>query len=311
MPTKFLEGLGSKLVEQWAANLLTPAFIFWMGGWIAWMQKFGWQDWQQSLTQLAEPLQIAVLLAGLFLIVTSAFVIQRLDLLVLRWCEGYWPTWLNPLRQWLIHRQQQYLQQLEQRWQALAAQRDQTGRLTALELDEFVTIDWQLRQMPTEPDRLMPTKLGNLLRAAESHPTNKYGLDAIICWPRLWLVLPDSVKKELQETRSVLNTAARVWLWGLLFSVWSIWAWWALPIALLVLLLAHHWMLNAAATYGDLLEAAFDLHRWELYKALHWPLPSHPAQERQFGHQLTEYLWRGSDRDQPEFIDPDRAKGTG
>jgi hypothetical protein len=306
MPTKFLEGLGSKLVEQWAATVLTPAFGFWLGGLITWMQKFGWADWQQWFTQLAEPLQIAVLITSLLLVAASAFAIQRFDLLVLRWFEGYWPTWMNPLRHWLLTRQQQHVQRLDQRWQALTAQRDQTGRLTAVELDELVAIDWQLRQVPADPARLMPTRLGNLLRAAESHPTTKYGLDAIICWPRLWLVLPDAVKKELQETRADLNTAARVWLWGVLFAVWSMWAWWPLPIALFVALFAHHWMLNAAATYGDLLESTFDLHRWELYKALHWPLPTNPSQERELGRQLTEYLWRGSDRNHPEFTCPEK-----
>jgi hypothetical protein len=301
MPTKFLEGIGNKLVEQWAANLLTPAFVFWLGGCVAWMQKFGWQPWQQWFSQLVEPLQIALLFASLLLVATSAFAIQRFDLLVLRWFEGYWPTWMNPFRHWLLKKQQHRLQRLDQRWQELITKRDQNGQLTAAEMDEFVQIDWQLRQVPSQPDRIMPTKLGNLLRAAESHPSGKYGLDAIICWPRLWLVLPDAVKKELQDARSDLNTAARIWLWGVLFAFWTLWAWWALPIALLVTLFAHRWMLNAAATYGDLLEAAFDLHRFELYKAMHWTLPTSPAQERQLGQQLTEYLWRGSDRDYPTF----------
>ncbi|MGI0493698.1 hypothetical protein ACN4EG_18100 [Alkalinema pantanalense CENA528] len=301
MPTKFLEGIGNKLIEQWVANLLTPAFIFWLGGFMAAMQKFGWQPLQQWFTQLVEPLQLAVLFASLLLVATSAFAIQRFDLVILRWFEGYWPRWMNPIKQWLLTRQQRSLQRLDQRWQELAIKRDQTGQLTAEETDEFVQIDWQLRQFPAQPDRVMPTKLGNLLRAAESHPSNKYGLDAIICWPRLWLVLPDGVKKELQEARSDLNTAARVWLWGVLFAVWSVWSVWVLPIALLVTLFAHHWMLSAAATYGDLLESAFDLHRFELYKALHWPLPTNPAEEKLLGRQLTEYLWRGSDRDGPKF----------
>jgi len=44
---------------------------------------------------------------------------------------------------------------------------------------------------PAESDRHMPTKLGNILRAAELRSKDKYGLDAVICWPRLWLLLPD------------------------------------------------------------------------------------------------------------------------
>ena len=32
MHSKFLEGMTGKVVEQWATNLLTPAFVFWLGG---------------------------------------------------------------------------------------------------------------------------------------------------------------------------------------------------------------------------------------------------------------------------------------
>jgi hypothetical protein len=309
MPTKFLESLGGKLAEQWVANLLTPAFVFWIGGLAAWIQRFGWKGLQQWFTQLTEPLQIAVLIGSLLLVTASAFAIQRFDLAVLRFFEGYWPTWMKPLRRWLLKRQRRWFDRLDQRWQELANKRDQAKRsgkeLSTEELDEFVEIDGKLRQVPSEPERLMPTKLGNLLRTAESRPTDKYGLDAVICWPRLWLVLPDPVKKELQETRSELNTAARIWLWGVLFLFWAVWAWWAIPIGIFVAIFAYYWMLDAAATYGDLLESTFDLYRMELYKSLRWPLPTNPAEERRLGLELTEYLWRGFDRDKPEFIHPE------
>jgi hypothetical protein len=306
MPTKFLESLGGKLAEQWAANLLTPALVFWLGGLAAWMQNFGWNRLQQWFTGLVEPLQVAVLVGSLFVVAASAFVVQRFDLAVLRFFEGYWSAWMRPLRRWLLKRQRAKLQRLDQRWQDLAIKRDQLREtqqdLSPEELDELIAIDWQLRQVPSQPERLMPTQLGNLLRAAESRPSEKYGLDAIICWSRLWLVLPDGVKKELQEARAELNSAARIWLWGMLFWLWVVWAWWAIPVGACVAWFAHGWMLEAATTYGDLLEAAFDLNRFALYKSLHFPLPTSPAEEKYLGQQLTEYLWRGSDRDKPEFL---------
>ncbi|MCC5666814.1 hypothetical protein LC653_23705 [Nostoc sp. CHAB 5784] len=43
MSAKFLESFGSKLAEQWLANLLTPAFVFWAGGAAAGLQHFGWK----------------------------------------------------------------------------------------------------------------------------------------------------------------------------------------------------------------------------------------------------------------------------
>lgn len=306
MPTKLLESLGGKLAEQWAANLFTPAFVFWLGGLIAWIQRFGWQTLEQWFTQLVDPLQVAILFVALLIILTTAFAIQKLDLAVLRFFEGYWSRWLKPLRRWLIQRQYREWMRLDQRWQALALKREQLQQdqkdLPPEELEELIAIDWQLRQVPSQPQRLMPTKLGNLLRAAETRPTEKYGLDAVICWSRLWLVLPEPVKKELQEARADLNTAARVWLWGVLFCSWIIWAWWAVPVGVGVAWFAYGWMLESAATYSDLLESAFDLYRMELYKSLHFPLPAHPAEERELGLQVTEYLWRGSQREKPKFI---------
>jgi hypothetical protein len=53
--------------------------------------------------------------------------------------------------------------------------------------------------------------------------------------------------------------------------------------------------------YGDLVGAAFDLHRWKLYQALKWPAPASPADEHAAGAALTEYIWRGSDDETPKF----------
>ncbi|WP_246327717.1 hypothetical protein [Candidatus Competibacter phosphatis] len=103
-------------------------------------------------------------------------------------------------------------------------------------------------------------------------------------------------KKDLQEARADLNTAARTWLWGLLFMVWTPWAWWAAPIGIGVALFAYYsWALNAAKNYGELIEATFDVYRHLLYESLRreLPDPGKPSDERERGRKLIEYLWRG------------------
>ncbi len=79
-------------------------------------------------------------------------------------------------------------------------------------------------------------------------------------------------------------------------------AFWAVPVGLLLTLLAYRWMLMAAETYGQLVESAFDVYRPLLYQSLRWPLPLNPSEEHEQGKKVTAYLWRGSDQPSPEFV---------
>lgn len=337
MTAKVLESFGGKFAEQWVATLLTPAFVFWLGGFAAIGQRYGWQQLVTDFTGFPELLQIAILIGGFCVIAMSAFVVQRFDLATLRFLEGYGSLWLRPVRRWRIryyrNRRDELRQQVQQlrttedknksELQTLKTRIEQAGAdslnpderdrflrfnqqfLTSDEQERLVQLGQELDNLPGQ-NTLMPTRLGNLLRSAERKPLQKYGLDAVICWPRLWLLLSDATKKDLQEARADLNTAARVWLWSLLFCGWTLLgAWWAAPVGLLSAAFAYYsWMLNAAATYADLLEAAFDLYRPLLYQSLRWPLPSNPQEERQWGTALTLYLSRGLDTDRPTFTSP-------
>ena len=291
--SKFIEGVGGKLAERWVTALLTPAFCFWAGGLLAWMQRFGGASLGNALRQLSEPLQIAVLILALLAMTASAFTIQRFDLVTLRLLEGYWPHWLRPLcrfrrRVWYYeHQRSQVNAQLQ------VLMRQQTDAPIRDTLEEQVRLDNQRRWLMPQPHALMPTRLGNSLRAAEFRPQSKYGLNAVVCWPHIWLLIPDTVRNELQEARANLNTAARVWLWGMLFILWSPLALWALPVGLGVSWFAYRWSLSAAHSYGDLVDATFDLYRHELYKALRIPLPKNSEEERKVGQLLSENLWRG------------------
>nr|WP_290225484.1 hypothetical protein [Trichocoleus desertorum] len=330
MTAKVLESFGGKFAEQWVATLLTPAFVFWLGGFTTIIQRWGWQPLVATFTNYPEPLQIAFLVGGFCIIAASAFVVQRFDFATLRFLEGYGPLWFSPLRQWRIRHYRDHKTKLTQKSQALRAIEDQQNTkfqalkstietqgaaalseverqqylqlneqlLTPTQQEKLVRLSQELRTLPTVNPDLMPTRLGNLLRAAERKPLEKYGLDAVICWARLWMLLPDAVRKDLQEARADLNTAARVWLWSLLFCGWtfvgwSIWTTWPLVIGLLSAWFAYDWAIAAASTYSELIEAAFDLHRHLLYQSLRWNLPPDPTVERRVGADLTRYLQRG------------------
>lgn len=157
------------------------------------------------------------------------------------------------------------------------------------------------RQFPLDEADLLPTRVGNILRAAERRPYYRYGLDAIVCWPRLWLLLPEAVKQDLQAAQTELNNAVRLVFWSGLFCMWEIWAWWAIPIGVIAAWFAYGWAIEAASVYGALIEATFDLHRSLLYQALNWQRPDDPEEERRVGNQLTDYLWRGAVSKPPDL----------
>jgi hypothetical protein len=119
----------------------------------------------------------------------------------------------------------------------------------------------------------------------------------MVCWSRLWMLLPDAVKKDLQEARADLNNAARVWLWSILFCAWillnwSLWTIWAPVLGVMSAWVAYRWAIDAARTYGELIEASFDLYRHLLYQSIRWNLPPDPDVEIRVGQELTRYLRR-------------------
>ncbi len=230
-------------------------------------------------------------------IVVSSSAIQRLDLTTLRWLEGYWPWWLNWLRNLCVYLQYRLMHEKQERFDRLVAKeekaKEEQKSVSPEEHRERVLLSLKLRLAPKKQEDYMPTKLGNILRAAENRPSERYGLVTTICWPRLWLLLPNETKQEITEARATLDTAARIFLWSLLFLVWTIWAWWVPIVTLAFAFWAYRWALSAAEVYGDLLEAAFDLHHFALYEAVHFPSPMDTSEERKRGEQLTAYLFYG------------------
>ncbi len=304
---RFWEGLTKGLSDRWSAQSLSAAFLFWFGGALAWVWRHhgywgqGWQDLVDAVKAVDNPaLYLALAVGGLLVLTASSLAAQWVQLPLLRLLEGYWPGPLEQIRfevaQWRI----EGLQKKEDRWQALAD--IPADRRTAAQQTEYARIDAELARVPVDPRRLMPTTLGNILRSAEEYSQVRYGLAAGVCWPRLWLVLPNETQNALSAARGQLDGAVRLFLWGALFVLWTFWAWWAIVAALAMVLIAYWAMLQAAGVYGDLLRSAFDLHRSKLYQAVRFPLPETPQDEVNQGQRLSEYLFRGTTVQEIRFV---------
>jgi hypothetical protein len=290
MLSAFWTGASGKLAERWVAAILSPAFIFWTGGILVagQLDNLAWKFGSITGTE-----QVAVLVGAFVLVAVSGAVVAAVSPSIIRALEGYWPRPLNLLAGALTRRRSDHDQRTAERWRMLArAQAD--GTMTTQQHREYARLDMLIGRTPPQPDTRMPTRLGNILRAAEQRPRDRYGLEAVACWPRLWLVLPDTARTEVSTARHELDVRAELWLWAILFSTWAVYTWWAPLIAVTVAAAVYRSLCERAVIYGDLFVATYDLYRVELYRALAWPLPDAPQHEAAAGAALSRYLVRGA-----------------
>ncbi len=249
-------------------------------------------NWEKLLLQT----QILSVLIALIIVTVLSYLIYNFQYSITRLFEGYWPhsgifRWLRNGRTGLYQR----------RWVYLEAQTQPGSKLTAAEMDEIA--QEQLTFYPPEAHhhRLMPTKLGNILRAAELYAYDRYGIDSIIVWTRLRPLLTDKAGVSLQDSKiaidfmllmSVLATTITL-IWCPLLAIFT-------NRLGLFLLCALGWPLawicyqNAvqrSLDYSEELKAIFDLYRYELLKALNRPIPTDIEAERKEWQALSYFLY--------------------
>ncbi|MGW2635748.1 hypothetical protein [Streptomyces sp. NPDC001348] len=301
----FWNAVATRLADRWVAHAL-PASVCWLGLVAAWYAGHGGhRALSGRLDALAgQPgaVQVTLLLAVLAGVAASATVVQRLTFPVLRLLEGDWPSVLGLPRRALVSLAVRRRATRRSKWNALTRQAA-LGTITAADRLRRGRLEQWLRRRPVDVESTMPTRFGNTLRAAMERPRAKYGLDASVVWPHMWCLLPEQTRENLAAARRQVDSAAAAGLWGLLALPAGLWTPWAAVIAGAVVVVCWGWLLpHAGVDFADLLEAAFDLHRAELYRALRWPLPANPQAERVAGERVTEYLHRGLADSRPAFV---------
>ena len=308
MTGKLLETVSTKLGEAWVSRVLSPAFAFWTVGLVVWMSSYGggtspveWmQGWFDGLSSEAAVIALAV--AGLFVVAGSGSIVEGATIPILRLLEGYWPSWTRALREPMVKRQAARRARLDEDWLALAGRASDPEAPPEVRA-RYVELEEILRRFPAEKD-LLPTRVGNTLRAAERRPRDRHGLDPLVAWVHLWMVIPADQRAEIRSTRATLDRAVVAWTWAVLLVVWTVWAWWAPILAALVAWAVYEAaVLPAARAWSDDVEAAMDLYRPALYRALRLPLSNTTSLDRSQGEFVNEYLLRGVDRPDVRLVD--------
>ncbi len=162
------------------------------------------------------------------------------------------------------------------------------------------------RRFP-ERARMMPTRLGNALRAVEDRAGRQYGLDAITVAPHLALIAPESHVAYLQDSREQLDLAVRLCSVSLLATVITLSAMLTDGLWLLLALvpytlayIAYRAAVSAADEFMTAVSTIIDLNRFALYQHLGLSRPRTTHQERRRNAKLMQLLQNEPDPDEPE-----------
>jgi hypothetical protein len=265
---KFFEELAKKLAERWVALLFMPGVLFValaaVGVRLGQRDAVDVTDARRAISDLAAALarqpagaQIALLTLTLLAAAGTGLFVQALVGVTRQIWLGQWPRIAVPLQDHVVRRRLRT-------WDSLLAQR---RALEPQNLDGVDAIAARMNRIsPSRPGR--PTWMGDRMHAVDQIALNRSGLDLAFGWPRLWLVLPDAVRAQLNAAESSFAGAAATATWAVPYLILGL-AWW--PAAVIGAGIGISGWVRGRAAIADLSalsEAAIDLHGRTLATAL-------------------------------------------
>jgi hypothetical protein len=239
-------------------------------------------------------------------VLVTAVMIRPFQVAAVQFLEGYWNSRrLGILKTLAVERHARRLS--FHRSRRLVAQ----PRADGLQFDAVAGADRQAHnvdrmasraQAITEryPERiahLMPTALGNVLRRAETSAGERYGLNTVVTYPRLYSHLSSRLDQKLAMQLDIIDTMATFtlvfWVEGLAAAPLLLRVdWWSLiPLALGVFsTITYRGARLAGEHHSRQLSTAYDLHRFDMLRALHRRLPENALEEYKDNQQLSEFL---------------------
>lgn len=163
---------------------------------------------------------------------------------------------------------------------------------------------------PVYPEELaeanvLPTRLGNILKSAETYSASRYGADSLRVWSRLYPLLPDPITSSMVSARTSMEFLLVVSFLTAIYAPAAsiylivqggplIWIFASLIVGTVISVAAYHAALQPAALYGELIRVAFDLHRLDLVRAMAKPVPTTLAAEQKTWQELHLLFKRGT-----------------
>ncbi|MFF3563311.1 hypothetical protein ACFYXS_25010 [Streptomyces sp. NPDC002574] len=166
----------------------------------------------------------------------------------------------------------------------------------------------RLAALPPQ-DVLLPTALGNALRAGELSAGERYGLTTLTSWPRILPQVSAPLGAALSSARDSLDSSVNLchsFLASVALSAVALYdepgQWWLVLLLLALAALAYKGAVTAAQAYAGLMYVVYDLHRFDLVEALRHPMPERGDEWGAF-QRITDLLARRPARSGPYEAD--------
>lgn len=300
------------LDQRLVLTALLPAIAFWAA--VAGLagDQIGWQHLETRWNHLDSTAKILLGVGAVAVLVLFALILSASEGTLLRLYEGYWGSrrpgnWLAAAgKRW--HKRQRRLKKNDYEFIYRNYPRDRNLNAPA---------------GVKRPEYIMPTRLGNIFKAAELYPGDegRYGMDAVFFWPRLYQVIPDNAQSSLDDARTSLALMVNVCTLALGLAVGTLIAlaattirpiatyWVAAAGGAVIAWLAYRSALGSARVYGDLVRSMYDLYRGDLLAKLGFALPDTMVGERELWKNLGKQMYRRAP-DSQSVLDNARAKAV-
>jgi len=181
------------------------------------------------------------------------------------------------------------------------------------------------QSLPMREYRVTPTALGNTLAIAEEYPFDRYGIDAVLLWPRLRPLLDQTAPDQAQRLTNqktvldlVLNLSLLSGILVIEFAFTLVFAylyqpanvivlWLALVISLLLFWVFYKAGVSAARTLGYFVTTSFDYHRHLVLEQFGLVQPKNILAEQIMWLKLSVFLKRGEPFYWPGTLQNDTA----
>lgn len=158
---------------------------------------------------------------------------------------------------------------------------------------------------PTRIEETMPTRLGNAMKSAELYSKERYGIDSVFLWPKIYPLLGSDRTTALAESRGSLDLMILISILSFAFSIiggFILLFSGSQPLQFLVVFwgslglgwAAYHGAIAVAIGYGDMIRSTFDLYRDKLISELGLKAPASLKEEKDFWSGLEQWMYRNA-----------------